>query len=226
MFGFKNPFRKKVTAVLPEMEFSRVTKKLTREGQTVSADNTIECAFKAGPYSGIWRYPGGIISIDAEQFPIRTTPGNLPRQVFISYTETDTLGGALSLCQGSGVVPHFVIGRDGSVSQLILVNRAAPGKRLYEGTEVSPHSLFVELVGLGPLQKKSDRFYDVCGRVFESGDVLDSKLCGNRFWQSPTKDQEAALTALLKWVNEKLGVRPQDYIRAFPELSTGRVFNA
>jgi N-acetylmuramoyl-L-alanine amidase len=98
--------------------------------------------------------------VDGEQVPFRQSP-NVGRQItptliVIHYTGDNSMAGAVSwLCyanpdRSKRVSAHLVIGKDGSIVQLVPFNMVAwHAKGHYNGLSVNSHSIGIENVGIG-----------------------------------------------------------------------------
>ena len=99
-----------------------------------------------------------MLMVDGQQVEFRESPNRgreiTPEIVVIHYTGDNSMEGAVSwLCAPqSGVSAHLVIGKDGSIVQLLPFNRAAwhAGRSSYQGrANVNAFSVGIENVGIG-----------------------------------------------------------------------------
>ena len=99
-----------------------------------------------------------LLYADGVQVPFRESPNTgrqiTPTIVVIHYTGDNSMEGAVSwLCAAqSGVSAHLVIGKDGSIVQLVPFNVSAwhAGKSDYQGrANVNAFSVGIECVGIG-----------------------------------------------------------------------------
>jgi len=97
-----------------------------------------------------------LLYADGVQVPFQESPNHgheiTPTIVVIHYTGDNSMEGAVSwLCaEQSGVSAHLVIGKDGSIIQLVPFNVIAwHAKGHYNGLSVNSHSIGIENVGFG-----------------------------------------------------------------------------
>jgi len=99
-----------------------------------------------------------LLFVDGEQVPFQESPNHghkiTPTIVVIHYTGDNSMEGAVSwLCaERSGVSAHLVIGKDGSIIQLVPFNVSAwhAGRSDYNGrANVNGFSVGIENVGIG-----------------------------------------------------------------------------
>jgi N-acetylmuramoyl-L-alanine amidase len=107
---------------------------------------------------GFYTIREDVLCINGEPVEYRGSPNHgsqiIPRLVVIHYTGDNSLEGALSwLCSPkSGVSAHLVIGKDGTVYQLLPFNIQGwhAGRSAYDGeNQVNGFSVGIENVGLG-----------------------------------------------------------------------------
>ena len=99
-----------------------------------------------------------LLFVEGQQVEFRESPNvgreMVPEIIVIHYTGDDSMEGAVSwLCaQQSGVSAHLVIGKDGSIVQLVPFNVVAwhAGRSDYNGrANVNGFSVGIESVGIG-----------------------------------------------------------------------------
>jgi len=105
-----------------------------------------------------WEVKGHYLYVDSQRVPFRESPNRgrvmVPTLIVIHYTGDNSMAGAVSwLCaERSGVSAHLVIGKDGSIYQLVPFNMVAwhAGQSDYNGrANVNAFSVGIENVGLG-----------------------------------------------------------------------------
>jgi N-acetylmuramoyl-L-alanine amidase len=97
-----------------------------------------------------------MLFVNGQQVEFRESPNVgrkiTPTIIVIHYTGDNSMEGAVSwLCAAqSGVSAHLVIGKDGSIVQLVPFNMVAWHARgHYNGLSVNSHSIGIENVGIG-----------------------------------------------------------------------------
>lgn len=135
--------------------------------------------------------------------------------IVMHYTVSDNLHNTVQwLCEPRAKASaHFVVGRDGAVVQLMPVDNVAwhAGRSVWQGRDlVNTYSVGVEIVNLGPLQRKSDgTFVSVAGaRKVAPDDVFHGKhetdqQCPFEYWQKYPDAQLAAVRALVAKLRAK-----------------------
>lgn len=145
-----------------------------------------------------WLYP------KARQVPDRDTSKSelKPQGVVIHYTVSDNLDATVEFFQKNEVDIHFLIGKDGSLVQMVPCNRQAAhaGESSWNGLKfLNQYFLGIEVVCLGPLQKTKTGFSDGYDRPYR-GTPRDKLMLGNRFWDPFTPSQEQALREIVGWM--------------------------
>lgn len=101
----------------------------------------------------------------------------IPRYLIIHYTAGQSVDGAVSWLSSkqSKVSAHAVIGRDGSITQLVPFNRVAfhAGISCWNGLNgLNNHSIGLELDNAGRLKKVGNKWVAWFGRKYAEKDVL------------------------------------------------------
>ena len=126
-----------------------------------------------------------------------------PQGVVIHYTVSDNLDATVAFFQKNEVDIHFLIGKDGSMVQMVPCNRQAAhaGESAWGNLKfLNQYFLGIEVVCLGPVQRqKNGSFLDGYARPYR-GTPRDKLMLGNRFWDPFTPAQEAALRDLVGWM--------------------------
>jgi len=207
---FKKIFQRQVTRGLPEEPMPHVApaphniipKQLTPTGHI---------------YPENWKYvqdpDGGNRSLKTEN----------PQGVLIHHTVTYNLNATVAYFKRNAVDVHFVIGHDGKVVQMANANTrcAHAGKSKWKDmVGLNDYFVGIELVNLGPLKKVGDTYHDCYGRTF-TGKVRERKAFGHQYWEACTGAQEAVLEDLCKWLRDRYGIPPENFIAHY-EASPGR----
>ena len=120
---------------------------------------------------------------DGTEVPFRRSPnqgGQLrPQYLLMHYTagrDADSSIGWLTN-HSSNVSAHLVIGRDGSITQLVDFNRQAwhAGSSEWNGLSgLNRHAIGIELDNAGKLQRRGGRWYSWFEQAFEDDDVVEA----------------------------------------------------
>jgi len=137
-----------------------------------------------------------------------------PSAVVIHYTAGGTAEGAISTFLNAGVSAHFIIGRDGAVTQMVDTDVAAwhAGVSVWNGRrELNQWSIGIELVNWGPLTKKEKgEFVSWTGTVIPRSEVYEgrhkNKDCQYDYWQSYTLKQIASLKRIVGILHKHYGI--------------------
>ena len=129
---------------------------------------------------------------------------------------------------GASASAHLVIGRDGSITQLVPFNRVAchAGTSEWHGLRgMNQHSIGIELDNAGRLERQGERWRSWFGTVYADEDVMVARhpnlaeVCG---WHVYTEAQLLATFKVCQTIIEKyalLGIAGHD------EISPGRKFD-
>lgn len=124
-----------------------------------------------------------------------------PKFIVAHWTGGPTLDGAVNWLTNPAAKAsaHFVVGRDGKTSQLVLANVVAwhagastwkVKKKTYVG--LNKYAFGIEFVNLGRLKKnEAGKFISSTGRIVEAAEVIQSDVDGKYYHVYP----EAQLTA-------------------------------
>jgi N-acetylmuramoyl-L-alanine amidase len=135
------------------------------------------------------------------QMSPNTNIGTLqPEYLVIHYTEGQTLEGAVIwlTSPNSGVSSHLVIGRDGTVVQLVPFDRIArhAGESQWNGrVRLNRYSIGIELDNAGLLVRTRNGWKSAFGRIYPDEDVIEAthKFGTRRYgWHKFTPEQIAA----------------------------------
>lgn len=102
-----------------------------------------------------------------------------PTVIVMHYTGAQSTIGALEhlTSKTSEVSAHFLIGQDGSLFQMVPLNKKAwhAGESSWRGrSSVGDFSIGIELTNPGPLTRKENGFYDLNGQRWP-GSVIDAR---------------------------------------------------
>ncbi len=147
-----------------------------------------EAARLPGP-DALARTPGyavkGALLHGPDGQPVRQMPspnksaGNSRRYLVIHYTAGTTLDGAVSwfMNPAAKASAHFVIARDGSIVQMVGLDRRAwhAGVSEWQGTKsLNAHSIGVELVNAGKLRRTARGWVNWAERVIPDAEVTEA----------------------------------------------------
>lgn len=148
---------------------------------------------------------------------------NLPSGVVIHHTATYNLNSTVKYFKKNAVDVHFLIGHDGKVVQMVQCNKTAAhaGKSEWNGQKwLNNYYIGIEVVNIGWLKKKDDKYYDGYGREWK-GKVRARKIQGELYWEPFTPSQEKALRKLSLWLCDTYQI-PYSNITAHYEVSPKR----
>ncbi len=151
--------------------------------------------------------------------------GALKEQRFVIFHHTCSynLKDTASYFKNEGVDIHFLVGHDGTVIQMVPLNRSAAhaGASSWDGySSLNNYSIGVEVVNIGPLTKKGEKFFDCYGREWK-GAVRKRKGQGYEFWEPFTEAQEKACMEIAWYCHSVLKI-PVDRMLSHYEVSPGR----
>jgi N-acetylmuramoyl-L-alanine amidase len=121
------------------------------------------------------------------------------------------------LCNSSSKASaHFVVDRDGTVTQLVsLADRAwhaGGATSRWRGMGPNPISWGIEIANLGPLKAESGRLWDAYGKAYTGPTYIDST---GRHWEPYPEAQIAAVSRL---VVELVAIEPRLLLNDGPGL--------
>ena len=136
------------------------------------------------------------------------TPNNYPTYIIPHFTCSYELEGTVGYFQKEGVSVHFVVGKKGEVVQMAPVNMrcAHAGSSVWNGNnDLNRFSIGIEVVNLGPLEKRGDKFYDCWDREYK-GLVRCKNEIGFKYWEPWTEEQEQAVKDICLWACESFDI--------------------
>jgi len=120
---------------------------------------------------------------------------------------------------------HYIIDRDGSITQMVEDEKKAwhAGASEFEGrSHVNEFSIGIELVNWGPLTKKGGRFYtweDDPSAPYEGDTPVMSK---DGYWQPFSDEQYESLVRLIKALSKKYPLITRDRIKGHCDVCLPR----
>ena len=133
-----------------------------------------------------------------------------PTVIVLHYTASGGKDGsgdtAFLSRRGSGASAHFVVGREGDVSQIVETNRKAwhAGKSFWNGkSNVNGFSIGIEIDNWGWLTKRADgTFVSYTGAIVPPHMVVEAQhkddRCRHMYWEAYTPEQIDSVIALCK----------------------------
>ena len=163
--------------------------------------------------------------------PFEASPnhsGNIqPDTIVIHYTAGASAESSVrTLCNpDAGASAHVVIGRDGSITQLVHFNVKAwhAGKSSFNGrTGLNNYSVGIEIDNAGILEKAGEAYVSWFGRKYAQDEGLEARHRNEdfkRYWHLFTEAQITAATELCEALLKAYDIR---YILGHEEISPGR----
>lgn len=141
-------------------------------------------------------------------------PGQ-PDTVVIHYTAAPSVASAVRTLTNPRVKAsaHLVVGRDGSVKQLIPFNVIAwhAGQSSWQGRDgMNSYSIGIEVDNAGPLTKSGDSFRDVYGVEYAASDVVEATHRNQttpKFWHAYSSVQIEKIIDILELLIEVYKVK-------------------
>jgi N-acetylmuramoyl-L-alanine amidase len=140
--------------------------------------------------------------------------GNLD-SIVLHYTAGPSADSAIKTMTNPKVKAsaHLIIGRDGSITQLVPFNIVAwhAGKSTYNSrTGYNNYSIGIELVNVGFLSKSGDTFRSVYGRTINPSDVIKAthrNQSAPKYWQTYTNEQIDAIEDVCRLLIDTYKIR-------------------
>jgi len=151
------------------------------------------------------------------------TKDNKPVGIVLHHTGTYNLQNTVDFFNKNEVDVHFLIGHDGEVVQQVAcnANAAHAGESEWAGLKwLNNYYIGIEVVNIGWLTKKGDKFFDGYGREWK-GKVRERDTQGQKYWEPFTEAQEKAMRDLCVWLCKEYGISP-DKIRGHYEVAPKR----
>ncbi len=153
-------------------------------------------------------------------------PGQLD-MIVMHYTAGTTLSGAVSHLAKPHVKAsaHLVLGRDGSIVQMIPLNRKAwhAGRSEYANrTGINQYSIGIEMVNAGPLKRAGSHFVSLYGGRFDEEEGMEAvhrNESGARHWHIYTEAQIMCAFELCGALVERFNIQ---YIVGHEEVAPQR----
>lgn len=139
--------------------------------------------------------------------------------IIYHYTAGGSLSGTVKWFQNpdSKVAAHYVIGKDGTVVQMIALDRAAwhAGTSVLGGAEgVNQFSIGFEIVNWGKLTNRDGKFYTYTGHLYQGPQPI---AADGAYWEPYTEDQYKAVVRLTAAL---LGKYPIRHITGHSDVAT------
>lgn len=151
---------------------------------------------------------------NAKQFSSPNRGGALvaPRFIVVHFTAGASLESSTEwLCNpASRASAHLIIGRDGSVNQLVPLDTVAwhAGLSSWKGlTGLNRFSIGIELDNMGPLQLVNGQYSSTSnGKIVAEGDVFEGEQQGSscKYWHKYTDEQISALKNVVETLRAAL----------------------
>jgi N-acetylmuramoyl-L-alanine amidase len=150
-----------------------------------------------------------------------------PDTIILHYTAGGTPESAISTFKNplSKTSSHLVIGRNGSITQMVPFNKIAwhAGESQYEGrTGFNKYSIGIEIDNAGLLEKRGDKYVSWFGRAYPEDEVVFAvhrNEFTSRYWHEYTEDQIKVVEDICLLLIEKFSMK---YILGHEEISPGR----
>ena len=168
-------------------------------------------------YPKNWKY---VVDPDGGKRPLKS---GKPVGIVIHHTATYDLNTTVDFFTKNEVDVHFVMGKDGSVIQMVPCNMEAAhaGESAWGNYAfLNCYFLGIEVVNIGQLHRIGDKFYDAYNREYK-GEVRVRKVFGEQYWQPFTEQQETALFELCSWLVKEYDIPTENVITHY-EASPGR----
>ena len=146
-----------------------------------------------------------------------------PKGIVIHFTCSYNLMDTVQWFKDEVVDIHLLVDKDGTVAQMVPFNVTADhaGKSQWKCYYSLNRSFIgIEVINIGPLEKRGDKFYDCYNRVWK-GQVVEVDLLGYKYWEPFTAEQLKALVGLCKAICSRYGISTE-LICGHHEASPGR----
>lgn len=157
------------------------------------------------------RYPKAI------RFELDKTSSNeiiQPKYVILHHTVSRDLEKTVAFFKERDVSVHFVVGKDGKIVQMADCNRKCwhAGKSTWgKLSGLNSYSIGIEVVNMGPLKKKGDKFFDYYGVEYK-GPVHARKGLGYEYWEAITPEAERAVLDLCAYIHDTWNIPVENYL--------------
>lgn len=148
------------------------------------------------------------------QDPTTSSEKITPKFVVLHHTVSYTTEATIKLFKDKNVSVHYLVAKDGEIIQMADNNRKCwhAGSSEWKGVSgLNSHSIGIEIINMGPLSKKGDKFYDYYNKLY-TGPVHVRKGLGYEYWEAITQQQEKAVLELCKYLNEALDIPYDNFI--------------
>ena len=139
--------------------------------------------------------------------------------IIYHYTAGGSLEGTVKWFQNpqSRVSSHYVVGKDGTVVQMVALERAAwhAGRSVLGGVEgVNDFSIGFEIVNWGKLTQRDGKFYTYTGRPYEGAAPVEAD---GAYWEPYTDQQYESVARVTAELIAKYPIR---YITGHSDIAT------
>ncbi|MEK9629557.1 MAG: N-acetylmuramoyl-L-alanine amidase [Nitrospinota bacterium] len=139
----------------------------------------------------------------------------LPDTIILHYTAGPSVESAINTLVHSDTKAsaHLVVGRDGSVTQLVPFDTIAwhAGRSSFGGRSgFNKYSIGIEIVNAGHLQKERDQYKAWFGKTYPQDQVLEASHQNHsspRFWHTYTKEQIDCVLNLCTQLKEAYSIK-------------------
>jgi len=153
-------------------------------------------------------------------------PGDLDT-IIIHYTAGSSASSSIkTLCDPAvKASAHFVIGRDGSVTQLVKLDTIAwhAGASQYNGRiGFNKYSIGIEIDNAGLLEKRGDKYFSWFGKEYSESEVLEAvhrNQQSPKYWQRFTEQQIEKVEQICKLLIPAYNIKQ---VLGHEEISPGR----
>jgi len=154
-----------------------------------------------------------------------------PDAIVLHYTASESLKGAVDAYANNSSIrasAHFVVGKDGKITQLIPLNYISwgAGKSQYDGrVGWNNYSIQIEMVNAGVLTKSNGIFKSWWGKEYSNTDVLKAKhknSSNEQYWEKYPQKQIDRVFELCEFLAKQYDIK---YVLGHEDLSPDRKFD-
>lgn len=210
---FKSLFKPK--KVIPEPRKDTEGNKLPIPDPMIGRIDPVDSPVKMSDLP--WKYPHNfkyVVDPDGGKSLLKTEE-NIPVGIVLHHTVTYNLNATVKYLQEHDVDVHFVIGKNGDIVQMVPCNRNAAHvgvSKWGKYTNLNDYFVGIEVVNIGPLEKKENgKYYDCYGQI-HSGEVRSREVFGYKYWSPFTDKQEESLKKLVMWLVKTYKIDPKNVV--------------
>lgn len=137
-----------------------------------------------------------------------------PRFCILHHTVSYDLDKTVDFFKKRDVSVHYVVGHDGRVVQMLENNVKgwhAGESKWGNISGLNSYSVGIEVVNIGPLKKKGDKFFDYYDKEYK-GPVHVRKGLGYEYWEAIRPAQEAAVLDLCYYLHDAIGITVNNFL--------------